>query len=128
MILADTSIWVDHFRAANSKLHALIANGRVLMHPFVIAEVALGFLSQRRLKLMLMEKLLQVKVADTVEVRRMIEAHTLFSRGIGFVDAHLLASCLLTPGTRLWTRDARLAGTARLLKCEAQIPEPRPIN
>ena len=121
MILADTSIWVDHFRAANSKLHGLVSRGRVLMHPFVIAEVALGSLSQRRLKLRLMEELVQVKVAETVEVRRVIEGHALYSRGIGFVDVHLLASCLLTPGILLWTRDARLSNVARLLGCEASV-------
>jgi hypothetical protein len=122
VILADTSIWVDHFRSANSNLSALIAKGRVWTHPFVIAEVALGSLSQRRLKLTLLEELVQVQVADTAEVRRLIEAHVLYSRGIGFVDAHLLASCLLTPGIRLWTRDARLSNAARMLGCDGSPP------
>lgn len=109
-------------------MRRLLAQEEILVHPFVVAELALGSLYSRQATLAELDKLDNVQVADTIEVRRMIEAHTLYSRGIAFVDAHLLASCLLTPGTHLWTRDARLAGTARLLRCEAQIPEPRPIN
>ena len=112
MILADTSIWIDHFRSASPGLDEMIGSGRIVMHPFIVTEVALGSLSRRHLKLSLMQRLLQLRVASEDEVREMIEARMLYSRGIGFVDVHLIASCLLTSGTRLWTRDARLRSAA----------------
>jgi len=121
VILADTSIWVDHFRTANAKLQQMLRSYNVAMHPYVVVEIALGSISQRELKLTSMRQMDQVRVATTAEVAEMIEARGLYSRGIGFVDAHLLASCLLTPGTRLWTRDARLADTARFLGCAATV-------
>lgn len=113
MILADSSIWVDHFRHADPILERLIASGRIVMHPYIAAELALGSLSQRHLKLALMDTLVTVKVAEIAEVRRLIESRSLYSHGIGFVDAHLIASCLLSSGTALWTRDARLASGAQ---------------
>jgi predicted nucleic acid-binding protein len=119
VILADSSIWIDHFRRARADLEALIGSGRVVTHPFVIAEVALGFLAERRKKLGLMELLWQVEVANILEVRRMIETRVLYSRGIGLIDAHLLASCLLTPGTQIWTRDTRLQNVAKALGVHA---------
>lgn len=119
MILADSSIWIDHFRRVNPTLESLIASGRILMHPFVVAEVALGSLAQRRTKLALMDLLVQVRTADISEVRRMIDAQPLYSRGIGLVDAHLIASCLITPGVSLWTRDERLAAAAQFAGVEA---------
>ena len=99
-----------------------IASGGILMHPFIVAEVSLGSLAQRRTKLDLMDRLIQVQVARMEEVRIMIETHSLFSRGIGLIDAHLIASCLLTPGTRLWTRDVRLAAVAGSLGILADGP------
>jgi len=112
MILVDTSVWVDHFRKGDSKLVQHLMSGEVSTHPFVIAELALGSLANRKKKLTFLELLPQVTVARTEEVRRMIEAHTLFSKGIGFVDAHLIASALLTEHTVLWTRDRRLSEMA----------------
>jgi predicted nucleic acid-binding protein len=91
------------------------------MHPFVVAEIALGSLRNRRRTLEPLEGLRQVRVAQIGEVRRMIEAHALYSRGIGLIDAHLIASCLLTPGTRLWTRDTRLQSVARSLSIAADM-------
>ncbi len=105
MILADTSIWVDYLRNRNPEMQTLLSNGQIAMHPFIVAEIALGSLHRRRKILDDMEALLEVKVAQLNEVRHMIEAHTLYSKGIGLTDAHLLASCLMTPGMQLWTRD-----------------------
>lgn len=126
MILADSSIWVDHFRRSDTLLRSLIAGGRMVMHPYVAAELALGPLSQRHEKLALLDILLTVNVAETAEVRRLMEAHSLYSRGIGFVDAHLIASCLLTPGTKLWTWDGRLADAAK--SAGVQVFQPRTEN
>lgn len=120
MILADTSVWVDHFRKGEPKLAHYLMTGQVSTHPFVIAELALGSLANRAKKLALLELLPQVTVARTEEVRRMIEAHALFSKGIGFVDAHLIASTLLTEHTSLWTRDRRLREVAMLAGAQVE--------
>ncbi len=90
-----------------------LSRGQIVMHPFVVAEIALGSMKNRRQRLFDLDSLFKVRVAQLSEVRRMIEAHTLYAKGIGLIDAHLLASCLLAPGTRLWTRDAALEKVAR---------------
>ncbi len=113
MILADTSIWIDHLRASNPRMEERLSRGQIVMHPFVVAEIALGSMKNRRQRLFDLDSLFKVRVAQLSEVRRMIEAHTLYAKGIGLIDAHLLASCLLAPGTRLWTRDAALEKVAR---------------
>jgi predicted nucleic acid-binding protein len=115
VILADTSVWVDHLRVSNPQMESLLNRGKIAMHPFVVAEIALGSLKDRRQKLGAMDMLRKVKVAQMSEVRRMIEAHALYSKGIGLTDAHLIASCLLTPGTQLWTRDAAMQNVAATL-------------
>jgi predicted nucleic acid-binding protein len=122
VILADTSIWIDHLRHPIPELQNLLDGGRIVMHPFIVAEVALGSLHNRRRTFALMERLLEVEVAQLDEVRSMIEVHALYSRGIGLTDAHLIASCLITPGTRLWTRDARLRTVAHALRIHADLP------
>ena len=112
MILADTSIWVDHLHGSNPQMEDLLNRGKIAMHPFVVGEIALGSLRNRRQKLGAMDSLRKVKVAQMSEVRRMIEAHTLYAKGIGLTDAHIVDSCLLTPGTQLWTRDAAMKAIA----------------
>lgn len=112
MILADTSIWVDHLRENNEKLADLLLRERIVCHPLVVAEVSLGSLRQRDLVLGSLDSLPSLPAASLAEIRALIEARKLFSRGIGFVDASLLASCLLAPGATLWTRDRRLATVA----------------
>jgi hypothetical protein len=122
MILADTSIWVDHLRGRNPEMERRLSRGQVVMHPFIVAEIALGSLHNRRARLDDMEALLEVKVARLNEVRSMIEAHSLYSRGIGLTDAHLIASCLMTPGTQLWTRDAAMERVAKVLGISVSPP------
>jgi len=112
MILVDSSIWVDHIRAPDVHLSALLADRRVLMHPFVIGEVALGAIRTRAQVLRSLHDLPEVVVARDSEVLGLIDSNALFGIGIGYVDAHLLASCRLTPGARLWSRDKRLAAAA----------------
>lgn len=85
------------------------------MHPFIVAEIAPGSLRNRHKILEDMEALLEVKVARLNEVRHMIEAHALHLKGISLKDAHLIASCLLTPGTQLWTRDTAMEKAAKVL-------------
>lgn len=108
MILADTSVWIGHLRASNPEMVKLLNLGQIVMHPFIVAELSLGSLKNRRKVLEYLESLLEVQVAHLSEVRRMIEARSLYARGIGLTDAHLLASTLITPSTSLWTLDTRL--------------------
>ena len=122
MILADTSIWVDHLRNRNPEMEERLIRGQIVMHPFIVAEIALGSLRNRRKRLDDMDALLEVRVAQLNEVRHMIEAHALYSKGIGLTDAHLIASCLLTPGTQLWTRDRNLEKVAKALGILVTLP------
>jgi len=115
LILADTSVWVDHLHGANLQMQDLLNRGKIAMHPFVVGEIALGSLRNRQQKLSAMDSLRKVKVAQMSEVRRMIEAHTLYAKGIGLTDAHIIASCLITPGTQLWTRDAAMKTVAKAI-------------
>jgi predicted nucleic acid-binding protein len=112
MTLVDTSIWVDHLRRVNQTLTELLEAGSVLVHPFVIGEIALGKVRQRQIVLRHLTDLPQVCVATDIEVLHFIERYSLFGRGIGFVDVHLLAAVQLTPGAQLWTGDRRLETVA----------------
>jgi predicted nucleic acid-binding protein len=108
LILVDTSVWVDHLRSGNKVLASLLDAGTVLVHPFVIGELALGHLRQRAVILDALADLPQVSVATDTEVLHFIDRNALFGRGVGYVDVHLLASVRLTPGAMLWTSDRRL--------------------
>lgn len=122
MILADTFVWIDHFRAADPTMQKLLSNGQIITHPMVIAELALGSLRDRKKTLIVLDALRHAKVAQLVEVRTLIEVHSLYAKGIGLTDAHLMASCLLTPGIMLWTRDNALKGAAQTLGVLANVP------
>ncbi|MGD0831709.1 MAG: PIN domain-containing protein [Terracidiphilus sp.] len=115
MILADTSVWIDHFRSSRPEMRRVLARDKIAMHPFVAAELALGSLRDRANTLAFLDWLPQTRVAQLNEIRQMIELRALYSKGIGFVDAHLIASCLLTPGMQLWTRDGALEKAAKAL-------------
>lgn len=112
MILVDTSVWIDHLRSGNATLARLLSTGFVLGHPWVAGELALGNLAQRQTILSLVRALPPAVVATDVEVLSLIDRQRLHGRGIGYVDAHLLAAGRLTPGAQLWTRDKRLASAA----------------
>ncbi len=116
MILVDTSIWIDHLRVGDRRLGVLLQNGHVLTHPCVVGELALGELSHRGEILGLLHNLPHAETATDTEVLSLVEGRHLFGLGIGYVDAHLVASTLLTAGARLWTRDKRLAAAAAQLK------------
>ncbi|TAJ94172.1 MAG: type II toxin-antitoxin system VapC family toxin [Gammaproteobacteria bacterium] len=112
MILVDTSVWVDHLRTGDKSLASLLDNSQVLMHPFVLGELACGNLRKRSEVLSLLKDLPRVVVTTDDEVLFFIERHALMGRGIGYVDAHLLASVTLNGPTRLWTRDKHLHAVA----------------
>jgi predicted nucleic acid-binding protein len=115
VILVDTSVWVDHFKRANPVLAGLLDNDDVLTHPFVIGELAVGNLNQRTGVLHALEQLPQAHLAYDEEVLRFVEQERLSGLGIGYIDAHLLASARLTTATTLWTYDKRLAEVAERL-------------
>jgi predicted nucleic acid-binding protein len=121
VILVDTSVWVDHLRAGDKVLSALLDAGMVLVHPFIIGELALGNLRQRETVLNALSDLPHISVATDKEVLHFIDRHVLFGRAIGYVDAHLLASVQLTAGTELWTRDKKLDAMAGQLGLAAPL-------
>ena len=121
MILADTSIWIDHFRSVNEELQKQLQQGSVVIHPFVIAELALGSLQKRDEALSLLDLLPKIRVAQMNEVRVAIEARSLYSRGIGLIDAHLIASIFVNPPALLWTRDKQLRKVAENLAIHANL-------
>jgi len=112
VILVDTSVWIDHLRAGDATMAALLDAGKVATHPFVIGEIALGILRKPGIVLALLQRLPAVVVATDPEVLRFIEARSLGGCGIGYIDTHLLAAVRLTPGSTLWTRDRRLREVA----------------
>lgn len=121
MILADTSVWIDHLRSGNADLQRLLEHGQIVMHPFVSAELALGSLRERVKTLALLDLLPQMQVAQTNEVRLAIEAHRLHNLGIGLIDAHLIASVLISQSTLLWTKDKPLRKAAGRLGLHANL-------
>lgn len=114
MILVDTSVWVEHLRHGSVELAALLENGDVATHPFVIGELACGTLRNRDEVLRLLERLPMLPVAEHAEALSFIESQRLMGRGLGWVDVHLLASATLARA-RLLTRDRRLAARAAAL-------------
>jgi len=121
LILADTSVWIDHFRSGNHEMRKQLNQGNIVIHPFIIAELALGSLRERTKTLALLDLLPQVKVAQLSEVRLTIEARRLYSLGIGLTDAHLIAAVLINAPTLLWTRDQRLRKAAEGLGIQATL-------
>ena len=121
MILADTSVWIDHFRSGSKGLQKLLNQRQIVIHPFVIAELALGSLRHRSATLALLDFLPQIRLAQMNEVRLAIEAHGLHGLGIGLIDAHLIASVLIDRSTSLWTGDKQLRRVAQVLGIHAGL-------
>ena len=121
MVLVDTSIWIDHLRRGDAALTALLERDLVLTHPFVVGELSLGNLLQRGDFLTDLRSLPPAVVANDDETMRLIEDQRLFGLGIGYVDAHLLASARLTRDAALWSRDKRLAAVAERLSIAARV-------
>lgn len=112
MILADTSVWIEHLRAGHDALAARLDEGRVVIHPFVVGEIALGNLTCREEVLGLLRNLPEAPIATDDEVLAFIEQRGLPGAGVGYVDAHLLASAALLDARSLWTLDRRLGEVA----------------
>ena len=117
MILADTSVWIGHFREDEPGLRELLSQERILIHPFVIGEIACGHLPRRAEVLKDLRRIPFAVTASDDEVFSLLDEHRLWGRGIGWIDVHLLASALLT-GCRLWTHDEPLRKAATDLKVQ----------
>ncbi|MEW5708716.1 MAG: type II toxin-antitoxin system VapC family toxin [Pseudomonadota bacterium] len=126
MILVDTSVWIDHLRASDRHLAELLDRGIAAIHDFVIGEIACGNLKNRREVLSLLSFLPKCETATHEETLFFIERHQLMGRGIGYVDACLLAAATLSK-VRLWTLDKRLAAVAEDLGC-AYVPRPARVG
>ena len=111
-VLVDTSVWIDHLRKGEPLLQDLLSAGQVAIHPYIIGELACGRLSHRAEILKLLSELPLVAMASNEEVLHLIENHRLDGKGLGWIDAHLLASSLLDH-IPLWTRDRKLATAAK---------------
>ena len=107
MILVDTSVWIDHFRNGNARLRELLEKGEVVTHPMVLGELACGNLQKRAETLRLLGRLPRIPQAPDHLVLQSIESRRLFGKGIGWIDAHVLAASLLSSAP-LWTLDRRL--------------------
>ena len=121
MILVDSAVWIDHFHTADLQLQRLLEAPLVCSHPMIVGELALGSLRHRSETLRLLAALETVPTATHDEVQHLVETHRLYGRGLSLVDAHLLASLRLLPGTRMWTRDRRLQSAAAELQVAADF-------
>ncbi|MET4800853.1 VapC toxin family PIN domain ribonuclease [Bradyrhizobium sp. LB11.1] len=120
-VLADTSIWVDHFRRADAQLASLLDHGDIVIHPFVIGELFLGGVPTASDMLGDLNTLPKTAIASNDEVLKFIVKRKLSGLGIGYVGVHLLASTMLTVEASIWTRDKRLLAAARSLRLAADI-------
>ena len=118
MIVVDSSVWIDHLHHPEPHLSELLTREDALMHPHVLGEIALGSIRNRERVLSLFDLLPVPQLADDGYVRVLIDERGLAATGIGYTDAHLLASALITRGGRLWTRDKRLGFQAKRLRIE----------
>jgi predicted nucleic acid-binding protein len=123
MILVDTSIWIDHFRRAESQLVHILDQGDVVMHPFVLGELVLGHVPGIGGMIDDLSRLPQATAASANEVLKFIMDRKLSGLGIGYVDAHLLASAALMPEVLIWTRDKRLRAAAQSLSLSVATHE-----
>lgn len=122
MILVDSSVWIDHLRKSNVRLAGLLAADQVQTHDHVAGELALGSIRNRTQFLDALARLPFTVQASEGEVLSLVKQKQLFARGIGYTDAHLATSTLLTPGTWLWTLDRRLGDVAGELGIAATLP------
>ena len=111
-VLVDTSVWRRYFSGTASVRglgDLLDEDGAVLVHPFIIGEMVLGGLSAREERLFV--RLPSAGIVRHEEVLGLVRRRRLARRGIGWVDAHLLASAL-TSSAVLWSVDADLSAVA----------------
>ena len=128
MIVVDTSIWIDFLRGRAAELERLLPAPAVLCYPMIVGELACGNLPDRAFAPRRLRNLPRARVVEDAVLLDFIEQRRLFDRGIGFVDAHLLASTLVDDARRLWTRDRRLHAIASELGVAYDPPGAREID
>jgi predicted nucleic acid-binding protein len=117
IVLVDTSVWIRFLsnRAPYAaELDALLSRDEVSGHEFVYGELLIGDKGGRKQLLAHYEQMHQAPAVPHREVVEFVRGRRLHGRGIGWIDAHLLAS-VLVGRLRLWTTDPRLAIIAREL-------------
>jgi predicted nucleic acid-binding protein len=113
LVLADTSVWVAHFRKSNQALRTLLSADQVLCHPMILLEIACGTPpAPRERTLSDLRQLRSATVASTDETLALIEREQLQDSGCGAIDLLLLGSALLTSDAALWTLDKNLRALA----------------
>ena len=95
-----------------SKLDGLLSDDKVLGHDFVYGELVIGDRGLRTKLLAEYKVIRQATLVSNLEVVEFVRHHKLNGRGIGWIDAHLLASAMVA-GSRLWTADRALAAVAQ---------------
>lgn len=114
MIVADSSVWIDHFRNPQAQLPRLIDYGELWMHPYVICELALGSVPDRARFVTFLQSLPCFEPADDSALLQFVNDYELHGKGVGLVDAELLRSCAEAKG-HLWSHDKRLLAQAARL-------------
>jgi hypothetical protein len=122
MILADTSVWADHLRQADGTMKACLDLEEILMHPFVLGELALGSMPKYDMVLDALRTLPAARIAGLDDVLMMVRENKLMGTGIGYIDAHVLASAVIVPDIHLWTRDKRLKRAAERFGVASSLP------
>ncbi len=115
MILVDTSVWIEHFKKNDPRLTNLLEENSVLVHPFVVGELACGNLGNRNEILTLLRNLPEITTVSDEEVLYFINRQKLFGKGLGYIDVHLIASCTIE-NVRLYTFDKKLNQVAEKLQ------------
>ncbi|MCB4790819.1 MAG: PIN domain-containing protein [Elusimicrobia bacterium] len=115
MVLVDTSVWIDYFRHGNKHIEELLEEDEIIIHEFVIGELACGNIKNRKEILRLLTSLPMTKDIRNDEILKFIESNNLMGIGLGLIDIYLLSSCLLSNAV-LWTLDKKLKNTAKILK------------
>ena len=116
MVLIDTSVWIEHLKGKTEVVEYLLTANEVLIHPFVIGEIACGNFTNRGEVLSMLQKLPALSVTDDSLVLYFIDQNQLAGLGIGYIDAHLLASAVLEPPTRVLTLDKRFRAAAEAMQ------------
>ena len=124
MILVDTSVWIDHLHASEPVLVQALEADQVVVHPYILGELALGSIANRAEILAMLSRLRQVPTLAHQELLSFVNTVGLWGHGLSLVDAHLLGSARLAPGVELWTRDKRLQAGAKLVSVALLTDEP----
>jgi predicted nucleic acid-binding protein len=114
MVLVDTSVWI-RFLANRmpyaAELDRLLERDEAAGHDLVYGELLIGDAGGRMQLLHFYDLIYRVPAVAHGEVATFVQSHQMHGKGIGWTDAHLIASALVA-GTSLWTADERLASLA----------------